>query len=117
MNTLITSGIVQVTAGVAARQNRQVVLPVLDYGRAFDRGGYEISSTTVKKANPELTMRAWVYLFDSSSRRLIDVVFSDAEGKYSFKNLPLREYDVMAVDPSRMYRAVIANNLLPTLMT
>lgn len=117
MHTLIASGIVHVTAGVPVPQHRQIALPVLAYGRAFDRGGYEITSTTVKKANPELPMRAWVYLFESSSKRLVDAVLSDADGKYSFKNLPLREYDVMAVDPARVYRAVIANSLLPTLMT
>jgi len=84
--------------------------------QAIDRGTYQITSTTVRRTNPEVPTQAWVYLYESRGKRLIDAVFSDASGNYAFLNLPYRAYDIVADDPSGTYRSVIANALYPTAM-
>ncbi len=79
----------------------------------LDAGTYTLAgSTTVIGGAP---YRSRVVLIEQISGRVIREVWSDAAGNYAFTGIAGgRKYTVAAFDHNGLYRAVIADNLLPT---
>lgn len=117
MDILIKSGPIVISAGLPERENVCVtsVVHMMDRNR-IDFGLHQISDTTVLKLGAELPRRARVYLLESRGKRQVAATTSDDEGRYAFKWLASREYDLIAEDIAGTYRSVIANNVLPVPM-
>ena len=117
MDVLIKSDPIVISAGFASRQSAVISHPVLIMDRnVLDAGVYQISDTTVLKLGAEVPRRARVYLLESRGKRQVAATTSDDEGRYVFKWLANRAYDIIAEDIAGTYRSVIANNVLPVPM-
>jgi hypothetical protein len=83
---------------------------------------YEMESTVnskqikgqVKKLGVNMTFPCQVFLMDRQSMQLIQTTLSDSNGYYSFDGLTESfKFAVIAIDPKRMYNAVIQDNVEP----
>ena len=80
-------------------------------------GPGSISGTVKEKGNPDKPLVRQVLLYSENTRVLVASTWSDAAGKYRFDNLdPAQRYTVISYDYKRLYRAVIADNLVPEKM-
>lgn len=83
----------------------------------LDGGYWRIVGTVAEKALPNNTpLQRRVVLIDERSHRVIRETWSDAAGNYAFNDISGgRTYTVLTYDHTGLYRAVIADNLSPTL--
>lgn len=117
MNLLINAGQIIISNWLPARSNVLVDSPSGVVGRhVLDSGTYQISDATVLKIGSEVPRRARVYLLESRGKRLIAATTSDDQGRYAFRWIANRAYDLIAEDIAGTYRSVIANNVMPTPM-
>lgn len=81
-------------------------------------GGHGFIAGTVKeKGNPDRPLVRQVLLYSENTNMLVASTWSDAAGNYRFDNLdPAQRYTVISYDYKRLYRAVIADNLVPEKM-
>lgn len=97
--------------------NTTAMLPVLDI---HDGGKGRIVGTVKEKNLPDNTpLRRRVVLLNYNDQRKVRETWSDAAtGAYAFNEIDLnRKYTVIAFDHTEAYRAVIADNLTPEVMT
>lgn len=117
MDILINPGPTVISAGLPVRTDVVVAISLVIMDRnLFDIGRHQISDTTVLKLGAEVPRRARVYLLESRGKRQVAATTSDDEGRYAFKWLANRAYDLIAEDIAGTYRSVIANNVMPTPM-
>lgn len=78
-----------------------------------------ITGTVKRKSDPlNIPLSRLVRLYRERDGALIREGWSDANGVYSFECVEeLEKYTVVAWDYQRLYRAVVADNLQPELMT
>lgn len=83
---------------------------------------YDLESTVnskqikgqVKKLGVNMTFPCQVFLMDRLSMQLIQTTLSDRNGYYSFDGLTESlKFAVIAIDPKRIYNAVIQDNVEP----
>lgn len=82
----------------------------------FDAVGYgRITGTVKEKGVPSnIPRKCLVFLYRHPDNKLVDVVWSDANGNYIFDGInPAYKYMTLAQDPTGVFRAVVADNLTP----
>lgn len=93
---------------------------VVDVARRYDAsdgGSYRIRGTVAITGSPNVLVRRRVRVFNARTSRCVAETWSDpVTGFYTFNNLRLQAYFVVAEDYQHNYRAVIADNLTPELM-
>ena len=85
-----------------------------------DAGRGRITGTVKEKSAPvNMPLRRRVVLQNHRDKRTIRETWSDpVTGVYEFREVAMdRTYDVISYDHTGLYRAVIADNLSPELMT
>lgn len=82
-------------------------------------GGPGVIAGTVKeKGTPDRPLVRRVQLISENTRVLVAETWSDATGDYRFEFIdPAQRYTVVSYDHEHLYRAVIADNLQPQLMS
>ncbi len=76
-----------------------------------------IAGTVKEKGSPDKPLVRQVLLYSENTNTLVASTWSDAAGNYRFDNLdPAQRYTVISYDHQRLYRAVIADNLVPEKM-
>ncbi len=85
----------------------------------YDGGVYKVAGNVAEKSSPtNLPVARRVMLLEDRSHRIVRETWSDASGNYEFLNVKGdAQYTVIAYDHRYAYRAVIADNLTPELMT
>jgi hypothetical protein len=84
---------------------------------AYFGGNGFIAGTTKEKGTPDHPKVARVQLISENANALVAETLSDASGNYRFENLDRNQrYTVIGYDREHLYRAVIADNLIPELM-
>lgn len=84
----------------------------------FDGGNYRIVGTVKEKGTPDAPLHRRVLLCDQLSGRVVRSAWSDpVTGAYAFEHIRLGTFYVIAFDYAGTYRAVIADNQTPELMT
>ena len=77
-----------------------------------------IAGTVKEKGIPDQPLERRVQLFSENTRLLVAETWSDANGDYRFEVIdPTQRYTVVSYDHKHLYRAVIADNLEPQLMS
>lgn len=99
-------GVSPVTSGVATTD-------------MYDGGVYKVSGNVAEKSSPtNVPVARRVMLLEDRSHRIVRETWSDNAGDYEFLNVKGdAQYTVIAYDHRYAYRAVIADNLTPELMT
>lgn len=83
-----------------------------------DNGLYRISGTIKVDGSPDTPVARLVVLFDQISLRPLRSTWSNATtGAYEFIHLPNRKCMVMSFDYTNNFRAVVADQVTPELMT
>ena len=79
-----------------------------------DGGPLHIAGDVAIEATPIIPVSRRVLLFTADSYRLVRSTWSDAvTGAYAFPNLRLQKYIVMSRDHTRVYNAVVADEITP----
>jgi hypothetical protein len=81
-------------------------------------GGHGFIAGTVKERGtpglPDRPLARRVQLISENTNLLVAETWSDAAGNYRFEHIdPTQRYTVVSYDHQRLYRAVIADNLVP----
>ena len=77
-----------------------------------------IAGTVKEKGIPDQPLERRVQLISENTRLLVAETWSDADGAYRFETIdPNQRYTVVSYDHKHLYRAVIADNLQPQLMS
>lgn len=77
-----------------------------------------IAGTVKEKGIPDQPLERRVQLFSENTRLLVAETWSGADGSYRFETIdPNQRYTVVSYDHKHLYRAVIADNLQPQLMS
>ena len=77
-----------------------------------------IAGTVKEKGIPDQPLERRVQLISENTRLLVAETWSDADGAYRFETIdPNQRYTVVSYDYKHLYRAVIADNLQPQLMS
>lgn len=95
-----------------------VVLAPRHYRDVRFAGFGRVSGDTKVKGIPDFPKYARVRLYDEQTGAVVAEQWSNATtGAWSFDNIDAsRRYTVVAYDPEKVYRAVVADNLLPSAM-
>lgn len=81
-------------------------------------GNGQITGTVKEKGQPDQPLQREVHLFSDNTRHLVAVTWSNELGEYRFEQIdPDQRYTVVSYDYRGLYRAVIADNLQPELMS
>lgn len=85
---------------------------------AYFSGPGVIAGTVKEKGTPDRPLVRRVQLISENTRLLVAETWSDAAGDYRFEFIdPAQRYTVVSYDHEHLYRAVIADNLQPQLMS
>lgn len=77
-------------------------------------GNGQFTGTVKEKGQPDQPLVRQVLLYSEKTRLLVGETWSDADGAYRFDLIDLSQrYTVVSYDHKQMYRAVIADNLIP----
>lgn len=100
-------------SGITKRLSGQILR-----NRTEDSGRYKISGTIKVDGSPDTPVARKVVLFDQVSLRVLQSTFSNATtGAYEFLNLANKPHMVMSFDYTESFRAVVADRVMPELMT
>lgn len=80
------------------------------YHRRYDNRKFSIRGQVLKLG---INIPCRVRLFVKATGQLFKDVVTDENGYYTFKDIPLNRYYVVAHDPDGEYNAVIQDNIIP----
>lgn len=80
-------------------------------------GNGQITGTVKEKGQPDQPLVRQVLLYSENTHTLVASTWSEADGTYRFERIdPQQRYTVISTDYREMFRAVIADNLMPAPM-
>ena len=107
------------SAGAAAPYSGPKLLSVLKSGDFIHGGHGRITGTVEEKATPNLPLRRRVRLHRDVDGLCVRETWSDATtGAYEFADInPAYRYTVISYDHEHNYRAVVADNITPEVLS